>query len=81
MNCLFAMEELVDAPLLSDLSAELLGLEAESWSLAVSPEFCSKYDKHTVKRQDIIYGETISATSSSCLRVRPSLPLPLPVCV
>uniref|UniRef100_UPI003AAAB36D rho guanine nucleotide exchange factor 28-like n=1 Tax=Centroberyx gerrardi TaxID=166262 RepID=UPI003AAAB36D len=48
-------EEAVDAPLLSDLSADLLGLEVESWSLAVSPEFCRKHDKHTIKRQDVIY--------------------------
>ncbi|XP_008283150.1 rho guanine nucleotide exchange factor 28-like isoform X1 [Stegastes partitus] len=48
-------QDAVDAPLLSDLSADLLGLEAESWSLAVSPEFCRKHDRHTVKRQDVIY--------------------------
>ncbi|XP_056152814.1 rho guanine nucleotide exchange factor 28 isoform X2 [Lampris incognitus] len=48
-------DEPVEAPLLSDLSADLLGLEAESWSLAVSPEFCRRHDKHTVKRQDVIY--------------------------
>lgn len=48
-------QDTVDAPLLSDLSADLLGLEAESWSLAVSPEFCRQHDRHTVKRQDVIY--------------------------
>uniref|UniRef100_A0A3Q1EIM5 Rho guanine nucleotide exchange factor 28-like n=1 Tax=Acanthochromis polyacanthus TaxID=80966 RepID=A0A3Q1EIM5_9TELE len=48
-------QDAVDAPLLSDLSADLLGLDAESWSLAVSPEFCRKHDRHTVKRQDVIY--------------------------
>ncbi|XP_029915546.1 rho guanine nucleotide exchange factor 28-like [Myripristis murdjan] len=48
-------QEAVDAPLLSDLSADLLGLEAESWSLAVSPDFCRQHDKHTIKRQDVIY--------------------------
>ncbi|CAG07823.1 unnamed protein product, partial [Tetraodon nigroviridis] len=46
----------VDASLLSDLSADLLGLEVESWSLAVSPEFCKQHDRRTVKRQDVIYG-------------------------
>ncbi|XP_047238577.1 rho guanine nucleotide exchange factor 28-like isoform X2 [Girardinichthys multiradiatus] len=45
----------VDAPLLSDLSADLLGLEAESWSLAVCPEFCRQHDRRTIKRQDVIY--------------------------
>ncbi|XP_045889932.1 rho guanine nucleotide exchange factor 28-like isoform X5 [Micropterus dolomieu] len=45
----------VDASLLSDLSADLLGLEVESWSLAVSPEFCRQLDRRTIKRQDVIY--------------------------
>uniref|UniRef100_A0A3Q3MAI0 Rho guanine nucleotide exchange factor (GEF) 28a n=1 Tax=Mastacembelus armatus TaxID=205130 RepID=A0A3Q3MAI0_9TELE len=45
----------VDPPLLSDLSAALLGLEAESWSLVVSPEFCRHHDRRTIKRQDVIY--------------------------
>ncbi|KAJ3604582.1 hypothetical protein NHX12_029322 [Muraenolepis orangiensis] len=49
------LAEPVDTPLLSDLSPDLLGLEAESWSLAVSPEFCKLHDKRTVKRQDVIY--------------------------
>ncbi|XP_075994725.1 rho guanine nucleotide exchange factor 28-like isoform X2 [Genypterus blacodes] len=48
-------EEAADAPLLRGLSADLLGLEAESWSLVVSPDFCRHLDKHTIKRQDVIY--------------------------
>uniref|UniRef100_A0A3B4WNI0 Rho guanine nucleotide exchange factor (GEF) 28a n=1 Tax=Seriola lalandi dorsalis TaxID=1841481 RepID=A0A3B4WNI0_SERLL len=52
---IFVLTDAVDAPLLSDLSADLLGLDAESWSLAVSPEFCRQHDRHTVKRQDVIY--------------------------
>ncbi|XP_038133207.1 rho guanine nucleotide exchange factor 28-like isoform X1 [Cyprinodon tularosa] len=48
-------KDTVDAPLLSDLSADLLGLEAESWSLAVCPEFCREQDRRTIKRQDVIY--------------------------
>ncbi|XP_070689414.1 rho guanine nucleotide exchange factor 28-like isoform X2 [Pempheris klunzingeri] len=48
-------QDAVDASLLSDLSADLLGLEAESWSLAVSPEFCRQHDRNTIKRQDVIY--------------------------
>merc|ERR1719357_1883612 len=40
---------------MSDLSADLLGLEVESWSLAVSPEFCRQLDRRTIKRQDVIY--------------------------
>lgn len=52
----FVPADAVDATLLSDLSADLLGLEVESWSLAVSPDFCKQHDRHTVKRQDVIYG-------------------------
>ncbi|KAE8291907.1 Rho guanine nucleotide exchange factor 28 [Larimichthys crocea] len=48
-------QDAVDASLLSDLSADLLGLEVESWSLAVSPEFCRQHDRRTIKRQDVIY--------------------------
>ncbi|KAM4746694.1 rho guanine nucleotide exchange factor 28-like isoform 2-T2 [Anableps anableps] len=48
-------KDTVDAPLLSDLSADLLGLEAESWSLAVCPDFCKQHDRRTIKRQDVIY--------------------------
>lgn len=56
MDCVFVSADAVDASLLSDLSADLLGLEVESWSLAVSPEFCKQHDRRTVKRQDVIYG-------------------------
>ncbi|KAM9393474.1 rho guanine nucleotide exchange factor 28-like [Pholidichthys leucotaenia] len=48
-------QDTVDAPLLKDLSADLLGLEAESWSLAVKADFCRQHDRRTVKRQDVIY--------------------------
>lgn len=54
--CVFPPVDAVDASLPSDLSADLLGLEVESWSLAVSPEFCKQHDRRTVKRQDVIYG-------------------------
>uniref|UniRef100_A0A672ZJU2 Phorbol-ester/DAG-type domain-containing protein n=1 Tax=Sphaeramia orbicularis TaxID=375764 RepID=A0A672ZJU2_9TELE len=58
--CLFnSAADAIEAPLMSDLSADLLGLDAESWSLAVSPEFCRKHDRYTIKRQDVIYGEMI----------------------
>lgn len=57
--CVYLPTDVVDASLLSDLSADLLGLEIESWSLAVSPEFCEQHDRRTVKRQDVIYGEPL----------------------
>jgi len=58
---------------MSDLSAELLGLEVESWSLAVSPEFCRQHDRHTIKRQEVIYGGDGSSRISqfhACLSQR-----------
>lgn len=61
-----AYTDTVDAPLLSDLSADLLGLEAESWSIAVSPDFCSQHDRRTIKRQDVIYGEVFLPLVVSC---------------
>ncbi|XP_049907349.1 rho guanine nucleotide exchange factor 28-like isoform X2 [Epinephelus moara] len=48
-------QDAVDAALMSDLSADQLGLEVESWSLAVSAEFCRQLDRNTIKRQDVIY--------------------------
>lgn len=54
--CVSAPVDAVDASLPSDLSADLLGLGVESWSLAVSPDFCKQHDRRTVKRQDVIYG-------------------------
>ncbi|RVE67938.1 hypothetical protein OJAV_G00086780 [Oryzias javanicus] len=48
-------QDTVDAPVLSELSADQLGLDAESWSLAVTPDFCRKLDRRTIKRQDVIY--------------------------
>ncbi|XP_054467201.1 rho guanine nucleotide exchange factor 28-like [Anoplopoma fimbria] len=48
-------QDAVNAPLMSGLSADLLGLEVESWSLVVSPEFCRQHDRHTIKRQEVIY--------------------------
>ena len=59
----FLLEEPVDTPLFSELSPVLLGLEVESWSLAVSSEYCRLHDKRTIKRQDVIYGETHCAIS------------------
>lgn len=49
--------ECVDTGLHSDLAADALDYEAESWSLTVEHKFCKKQDKRVVKRQDVIYGE------------------------
>ncbi|XP_077087197.1 rho guanine nucleotide exchange factor 28 isoform X7 [Siphateles boraxobius] len=44
-----------DAPLQNELVMNALDLEAESWSLAVEPQFCKMQEKRIVKRQDVIY--------------------------
>nr|XP_046230151.1 rho guanine nucleotide exchange factor 28 isoform X2 [Scatophagus argus] len=48
-------EDCVDAYIHSDLSADAVDYEAESWSLTVEHKFCKKQDKRAVKRQDVIY--------------------------
>ncbi|CAL1614900.1 unnamed protein product [Knipowitschia caucasica] len=52
---LLITQDSLSTSLLSDLSADQLGLDAESWSLAVSPDFCRQHERVTVKRQDVIY--------------------------
>ncbi|XP_034784405.2 rho guanine nucleotide exchange factor 28-like isoform X1 [Acipenser ruthenus] len=51
----YATDDTVDAPLRSDLGVDSAEYEAESWSLAVDQKFCSKQEKHVIKRQDVIY--------------------------
>ncbi|XP_072228773.1 rho guanine nucleotide exchange factor 28 isoform X2 [Leuresthes tenuis] len=48
-------EDCVDAHSHSDISADSVDYEAESWSLSVEHKFCKKHDKRAVKRQDVIY--------------------------
>uniref|UniRef100_A0A4W6F461 Rho guanine nucleotide exchange factor 28 n=1 Tax=Lates calcarifer TaxID=8187 RepID=A0A4W6F461_LATCA len=45
----------VDAFIQSDISADAVDYEAESWSLAVEHKFCKRQEKRSVKRQDVIY--------------------------
>lgn len=47
----------VDAPLQNELVINAVDLEAESWSLAVEPQFCKMQEKRIIKRQDVIYGQ------------------------
>lgn len=47
----------VDTGINSDISADAVDYEAESWSLTVEHKFCKKQDKRAVKRQDVIYGK------------------------
>lgn len=39
----------------ADIESDAQDLEAESWSLAVDPQFVKKHSKEVVKRQDVIY--------------------------
>ncbi|XP_018529451.1 rho guanine nucleotide exchange factor 28 isoform X2 [Lates calcarifer] len=48
-------EDCVDAFIQSDISADAVDYEAESWSLAVEHKFCKRQEKRSVKRQDVIY--------------------------
>lgn len=41
----------------ADLDSDAQDLEAESWSLAVDPQFVKNHTKEIVKRQDVIYGK------------------------
>ncbi|KAM8960829.1 rho guanine nucleotide exchange factor 28 [Pelodytes ibericus] len=51
----FPIEDVVDTPLWSDFSKEAQEFEAESWSLVVDSSFCSRHEKHVIKRQDVIF--------------------------
>ncbi|XP_040915053.1 rho guanine nucleotide exchange factor 28 isoform X2 [Toxotes jaculatrix] len=48
-------EDCVDAYVQSDISADAVDYEAESWSLTVEHKFCKRQEKRAVKRQDVIY--------------------------
>ncbi|XP_056259969.1 rho guanine nucleotide exchange factor 28 isoform X2 [Seriola aureovittata] len=48
-------EDCVDAYIQSDISADAVDYEAESWSLTVEHKFCKRQEKRAVKRQDVIY--------------------------
>lgn len=72
---LFPSVDCVDACFHSDVSADAVDYEAESWSLTVEHKFCKKQDKRAVKRQDVIYGEQMSqplecvSVSISCIKL------------
>uniref|UniRef100_A0A8C8EBL3 Rho guanine nucleotide exchange factor 28 n=1 Tax=Otus sunia TaxID=257818 RepID=A0A8C8EBL3_9STRI len=51
----FMMEDDVDLSQWTDLRTDVREFEAESWSLAVDPVFCSKQEKDVIKRQDVIF--------------------------
>ncbi|XP_016358279.1 rho guanine nucleotide exchange factor 28 isoform X3 [Sinocyclocheilus anshuiensis] len=49
------IEDSVDSPLQNELVMNAVDLEAESWSLAVEPQFCKVQEKRIIKKQDVIY--------------------------
>lgn len=49
------VEDSHHAAVRADLESDAQDLEAESWSLAVDPQFAKKHSKEIVKRQDVIY--------------------------
>ncbi|XP_075597284.1 rho guanine nucleotide exchange factor 28 isoform X3 [Balearica regulorum gibbericeps] len=49
------MEDDVDLSQWTDLRIDAQEFEAESWSCVVDPVFCSKQEKDTIKRQDVIF--------------------------
>lgn len=57
--CSYVSTDCVDGYTHSDMLADAVDYEAESWSLAVEHKFCKKHDKRAVKRQDVIFGEQI----------------------
>ncbi|CAI9536196.1 unnamed protein product, partial [Staurois parvus] len=51
----FFVEEAIYASVRSELEADAVELETESWSSAVEPPFARKQKKEVIKRQDVIY--------------------------
>ncbi|XP_064903389.1 rho guanine nucleotide exchange factor 28 isoform X9 [Columba livia] len=51
----FMMEDEVDLSQWTDLRTDAQEFEAESWSLAVDPIFCSEQEKDVIRRQDVIF--------------------------
>lgn len=47
----------------SELEADAVEFETESWSSAVEPPFAKKQKKEVIKRQDVIYGEKVKSFS------------------
>lgn len=48
-----------EGQLMGDFEIESKQLEAESWSRIVDSKFLKQQKKDVVKRQEVIYGETV----------------------
>lgn len=48
-----------EGQLMGDFEIESIQLEADSWSQIVDSKFLKQQKKDVVKRQEVIYGETL----------------------
>lgn len=56
VHCVFYIGEWWWSPLLEELQVESSCVQADSWSLAVEPNFLQTLHKDLIKQQDVIYG-------------------------
>lgn len=54
-----------EGQLMGDFESESKQLEAESWSRVVDSKFLKQQKKDAVKRQEVIYGETLPFSAGS----------------
>lgn len=52
--------EMMDGQLMGEFEAEAKDLEADSWSLGVEQQYLQQLDRELVKRQDVIYGPSLT---------------------
>lgn len=55
-----------EGQLMGDFESESKQLEAESWSRVVDSKFLKQQKKDAVKRQEVIYGETLPLLCWPC---------------
>lgn len=55
--------EMMDGQLMGEFEAEAKELEADSWSLGVEQQYLQQLDRELVKRQDVIYGMSVTDPS------------------
>lgn len=51
---------MMDGQLMGEFEAEAKELEADSWSLGVEQQYLQQLDRELVKRQDVIYGSSLT---------------------
>ena len=58
-----------EGQLMGDFEMESKQLEAESWSRIVDSKFLKQQKKDVVKRQEVIYGETLQSLCKYLVRI------------